>query len=275
MDKQYNIGLIGIGIVGNAIYESLKSKNINVYGYDKYKNGGIGTFSKVIDNDMLFLCLPTPFDSSIKQYDKSCIFEVCKQLVDISYNGIVLIKSTIEIGTMNYLNNTYPLKYIHNPEFLSMKTAIYDVNNQVQIVLGVGSTIKDIDINFVKLFYETYYCNTPISICSYKESECMKIACNSFYAVKVQFFNEIYALCGAVDISYNTVRDLMVGNGWMLEQHTHVPGSDGKLSYGHLCLPKDSNSLNEQMKRLNTPHAVLEATIKERNVMRDDHDNCT
>ena len=41
-----NIGIIGLGFVGNSMYESFKLKGIevnnNLFGYDKYKNGGIG-----------------------------------------------------------------------------------------------------------------------------------------------------------------------------------------------------------------------------------------
>ena len=51
--------------------------------------------------------------------------------------------------------------------------------------------------------------------------------------------------------------------------HTNVPGHDGKISYGGLCFPKDTNALNQYMIKSNTPNKVLEATIKERNKMRD------
>ena len=247
-------------------------KGLLVDCYDKYKN--IGSFEKVIENDILFLCLPTPYDSSLFQYDKSAIYEVCAQLVDVSYNGVVIIKSTIEIGTIDYLLEKYPLKYIHNPEFLTARTAIYDFHHQEHIVLGVCSNVKDEETNHIKSFYETYYFDVPISICSTRESEAMKLCCNCFYATKVQFFNEIYGLCGALDISYNNVKDLMLKNKWISNNHVSVPGPDNKLSFGGLCFVKDVSSLNEQMKRLHIPHAVLEAALLERNSMRDDHDNC-
>jgi hypothetical protein len=65
----------------------------------------------------------------------------------------------------------------------------------------------------------------------------------------------------------------MLNNNWINPMHTVIPGPDGKISYGGLCFPKDTNALNEYMKKLGTPHNVLEACINERNSMRQDHDN--
>lgn len=55
--------------------------------------------------------------------------------------------------------------------------------------------------------------------------------------------------------------------------HTNVPGNDGNISYGGYCFPKDTNALNEYMERMKTPHGVLNAVVKERNTMREDHTN--
>jgi nucleotide sugar dehydrogenase len=274
MERQFKIGVIGVGFVGNAITESLKMKGLVAVGYDKFKDGGIGSFEEVIKNDILFLCLPTVYKNELKEYDKSIIYEVCQQLVDVSYSGIVVIKSTVEIGTTNYLLEKYPLKYIHNPEFLTARTAIYDFHHQEHIVLGVSSKVSLEELTHFKSFYEIYYFNTPISVCTTNESEAMKISCNSFYATKVQFFNEIYAICGKMDISYNAVKDLMLKNKWINPMHCDVPGSDGALSFSGACLPKDLSALNEHMNRLNTPHAVINAALKERNTMRHDNVNC-
>jgi len=102
----------------------------------------------------------------------------------------------------------------------------------------------------------------------------MKIFCNSFYALKVQFFTELYQLCQKNGCDYNIVKDMMLKNNWINKMHTTVPGPDGSLSYGGFCFPKDTNALNEYMKVKNTNNKVLEACIKERNEMRDDHTNC-
>ena len=71
------IGIIGIGCVGNAIKEDFTSKGIEVIIYDKYKNGGIGQFEDTLICDLIFLCLPTPYDYSKKSYNKDSIYNVC------------------------------------------------------------------------------------------------------------------------------------------------------------------------------------------------------
>jgi UDPglucose 6-dehydrogenase len=102
----------------------------------------------------------------------------------------------------------------------------------------------------------------------------MKIFCNCFYSVKIQFFNELYATCQKNGSDYNKVREMMLKNKWIHPMHTTVPGPDGNLSYGGLCFPKDTNALNHYMIRNGIPNKVLNATIEERNEMREDKDNC-
>lgn len=251
------IGIIGKGIVGNAIYEFFKNNEI-IKCYDKYKR--IGKLEDVLICDILFLCLPTPFES--KEYNKKQIYDICEKLR--GYQGLVVIKSTVEPGTCRHLYNTYNLKIIHNPEFLSTRTANQDFINQNHIVIG-----SQIDVSLLVKLYNKYF-NCEISICSWEESECMKLFVNSFYATKIQFFNELYELCQQINCDYNIIRKLMLKNGWIHEMHTLVPGTDGKKSYGGLCFPKDTQALLQFMKRNNTSYKVLESVIEERNKMREE-----
>ena len=61
----------------------------------------------------------------------------------------------------------------------------------------------------------------------------------------------------------------MLNNKWINSNHTSVPGSDGQVSFGGACLPKDINALNQFMIVNNTPNKVVNAVIMERNVMRE------
>ncbi len=97
----------------------------------------------------------------------------------------------------------------------------------------------------------------------------MKIYLNCFYSVKIQFFNELYLLCQKTGTNYENVLDLMLKNNWINPMHTKVPGTDGLLSYGGNCFPKDNNALLQFMKSMDSPCQVLEATINERNIMRN------
>ena len=274
--KNIKIGIIGLGFVGSAMMESFTLNGCSIWAtYDKYKNGGIGSINNLLECDIIFSALPTIYREEIQQYDKQPLEETLEFLKTHNFTGIFVCKSTIEPGTSNDLAIKYGIKIIHNPEFLTARTAFDDFHNQKHIVLGRTLLINNKDIDKLINFYQFYYDKAEISVSTSEESESMKIFCNCFYAVKIQFFNELHVTCNKNGSDYNKVVEMMLKNKWINPMHTNVPGPDGKLSYGGLCFPKDTNALNHYMKRHGLPHKVLNATIEERNEMREDKDNCT
>jgi len=264
------IGIIGIGFVGNAIKTCLENKNIKVLCYDKYKK--YDKFYNILISDIIFLALPTPYCEKNQCFDKSSIIDTCRMLSSFNYNGVVVIKSTVETHTTNILSNKFSsLQFIHNPEFLSAKTAIEDFENQTHIIIGKSYNINYKSLNKLYNFYTTYFPKSDISICSSEESETMKLFVNSFYSVKVQFFNELYDFSIKNKLDFEKIRELMLKNNWINPMHTQVPGPDGKLSYGGACLPKDSKALLSLMKSSNCHYYILQSSIKEQSIMRN---NC-
>lgn len=267
----FRIGIIGLGFVGSSMLESFKLKGHQVVGYDKFKDSD--SFEDCLDTQIIFLALPTQYNEDKKQYDKSCLEEISSILFLNKYQGLVVIKSTVEPLTTMKLSQKYNLKFVHNPEFLSAATALEDFHNQKHIVLGHGPNVPLEELYPLRDFYQHGYPEAEISLCSSTESESMKIFLNCFYSVKIQFFNELFLLCQSMNCDYDTVKDLMLKNKWINPMHTTVPGTDGKLSYGGYCFPKDTNALLQHMKKMKTPCQVLESTIQERNQMRDDNCN--
>lgn len=264
----YTIGIIGVGFVGDALQNSFLKHNLTVIPYDKYKN--IGTFTETLKSDIIFLCLPTLFNTETGEYDKSALDQICNDLHGAHFEGSVIIKSTVEPGTAERLAQKYELHILHNPEFLTARTAREDFHNQRHIVLGTTSMCTAEDLDHVMKFYTQHYPKAEISTCVSWESEAMKIFANSFYAMKVQIFTEFYLLCQKENTDYDTVVKLMLKNGWINPMHTQVPGPDGKISYGGACFPKDTQALLHHMQKLDTPHAVLEACVGECKKMRSD-----
>lgn len=271
------IGISGLGFVGSSMYKSFQLKGLkedeSLFGYDKYKNSGIGCFEDLLKTDILFLALPTQYNYNLGEYDKQPIIQTLEQLEQNKYNGLIVIKSTVEPETTNKLYERFTeLKLVHNPEFLTARTAFEDFHNQTHIVLGKGPNVENIDI--LVDFYRKYYPEAEISISSALESESMKSFVNCFYSVKVQFFTELYSLCQKNGCNYDLVKSMMLKNGWINEMHTTVPGPDGNISYGGLCFPKDTNALLKYIERMESPNEVLKATVQERNSMRNDNENC-
>lgn len=266
------IGVVGIGVVGGAVLTSFQLKMENehtIVGYDKYRS--FDPISEIFDTDVVFLCLPTPYDKSLETYDISSTHEILGVLSEHRYQGIVVIKSTVVPTTCQKLSDQYGLAIIHNPEFLTAKTAFDDFHNQNHIVIGPTSNSPRKSVDTLVELFSRYYPEATISICdNAEESESMKIFCNSFYAAKIQFFNELYLLCRKLGIDFNNVRSMMLKNNWINPMHTLVPGSDGQLSYGGACFPKDTSALLSFMKEEDVDHAVLGAVVSERNIMRKD-----
>ena len=67
---------------------------------------------------------------------------------------------------------------------------------------------------------------------------------------------------------YKEVMRLMIGNGWIHPRHTRVPGTDGLLSYGGKCFPKDTKALLEMMITYSPYYDVLEAVVRENESIR-------
>ena len=271
------IGICGIGFVGNAMMLSYLEKGYkldkSLFIYDKFKDGGMGTFESLMATDLLFLTLPTIYQYDTLSYDKTAIVDSLTNLKAKGYKGCIVLKSTVEPTVTEKLAAEFGLNLVHNPEFLTARTAKEDFHNQKHIVLGRSSVCSDECFNNLVTFYAKNYPDAVISKCTSNESESMKLFSNTFYAVKVQMFTEFYLLCKKTNVDYNTVKDLMLKNGWINPMHTTVPGPDGNISYGGLCFPKDTNALLQYMKSNDVPHEVLEAVIREREDMRDDHHN--
>ena len=93
------LAISGLGFVGNSMLESFLNKKLDVIGYDKYKDIGVGLFKDLLNVDIIFLALPTKFNESTQTYDLSEIIDSCEFLNSEKYNGLVVIKSTVIPGT--------------------------------------------------------------------------------------------------------------------------------------------------------------------------------
>jgi len=264
--------IIGCGFVGSAMAKSFRLRNVEPLGmYDKFKNGGIGSLEECIACPIIFLSLPTLYNHTEREYNKSAIIETLGNLSDKEYKGIVIIKSTVEPGTTDAMSERFPrLHIMHNPEFLSAATAFEDFDSQDHIVIGQGKNCCNEQLQNVHDFYRKYYKDAEISTCRAIESESMKSFVNTFYSIKIEFFNELYLLCKKQGSDFSVVKELMIKNKWINPMHTSVPGHDGKLSYGGACFPKDTNALLQCMKKNGVPHAVLEGCVRERNELRNE-----
>jgi len=232
------IGIIGNGFVGNAVYQNLRDK-VECKVYDVDKNRSLNTLEEVINQEFIFVCVPTPMKSS-GECNLSIINDFFQNLPD-NLTGTFVIKSTVPIGT----TKTYAERHnvIHNPEFLTARNAVNDFANGERNIIG-GDV--ELAVDFSK-FYKKCFPKIPNIIVSSDESEAIKYFSNTFLAYKVAYFNKIYDLCQAVGMDYDRVCQGVTSDSRIGKSHTKVPGIDNDRGFGGTCFPKDLNSLIHQM----------------------------
>ena len=133
------------------------------------------------------------------------IDETCRYLNEMKYNGIVVLKSTVEPQTtkgrlINIILN-YSLFHFY---VLTLLMRI----SPTEAYHHAGSTNLMLMMSICRSSFRNLQ-QHRISICSSTESECTKIFCNTFYS-GTQFFNELYLLCNKLGVEFNAVKEFDV-----------------------------------------------------------------
>ena len=256
------IGIIGFGVVGKAINETLKEK-YDMIKYDKFQT--LNKFEDLIKCDFIFISVPTPFDCAKDKVDLSCVEESVFRLKDINYQGIVLIKSTIPPKTTNRLIKESGLNIVFNPEFLRESTTPNeDFKNQNVVVIGCEN--KEVFEKTKNMYEKVLPEHANYHQTSNLEAEMIKYSQNTILAGRVALANIIYDCCEEVNVEYDKIRKIGFEPFNVIGPHmTQVPGPDGERGYGGKCLPKDINGFNSVF---NNP--ILKEIIKYNYTLRDD-----
>ena len=133
-----NIGVVGLGVVGGAVYEGFKQLDHKVKIHDiKYDT----TILDVVDTEVCFICVPTPSKDS-GQCNTSIVESVVQNLNALNYKGIIAVKSTVTPGTVNRLKKAYSnLTICFVPEFLRERCAVEDfIDNHDLCVIGADDS---------------------------------------------------------------------------------------------------------------------------------------
>ena len=262
-----SIGIIGQGFVGNAVYQKFKNY-YDIKTYDLEPSKSNSTEQEVFNCKIVFVCLPTPMNA-----DGSChISLVSSTLAALNANNktkIVVIKSTIPPGTTAKWNNNYGnLDIIFNPEFLTEANAVSDYEDQTHIILGGPrrSTTK------LKPIFKKAFPQADIIKTNSTYAEMVKYITNSFLATKVSFANEIYQICGGLDIDYDKVIEYATYDERLGKSHWSVPGPDGDFGYGGHCFPKDVKALITVAEDMGLSPEMLQATDSKNYEVRKNRD---
>jgi len=231
------ITIAGYGFVGKAHHELLKDKhNITIYDPELgYKDFG--------EPEAVIVCVSTP-----PRPDGSCemtnVFEVIDRCPDVP----ILIKSTISVEGWDMLVDAFPNRMLNfSPEFLRAKTAVEDLRAMNLMLIGGTSCC----------FWANVF-NVSCEIADPKELILAKYARNSFLALKVAFFNQMYDLCDKLDIEYAAVAHYTTMDNRIGDSHSFITEERG---FGGHCFPKDTNALVKTAERDNVELSILKEAL--------------
>jgi len=222
----------------------------------------------ILNSELSFVCVGTPpkknGDIDIEPL-KRTMNDIGKVLKEKEHH-IIVIRSTIFPGTFEKLKKVLEdisgkkegkdFDLAVNPEFLREGSAIKDFFNPPYIV--VGSNKKEICQKIFEIYKKI---KSKKFIVNEKIAQAIKYVNNSWHALKVTFTNEIASICKALDIDSKKLMGLFCEDKQLnISPYYLNPG----FSYGGSCLPKDTEVLKVNAKKLNLKTPVINS-IQESN----------
>lgn len=258
--------------------ERLKKGNMTIFEpglkeiiLEAEKNGSIEfttEIKKAIDNtDIIFLAIGTPEGEGGKADLKdlyTCVDEISKY---ITTKKIIVVKSTVPIGTCNDIEKILrkkikDIEVLSNPEFLREGNAVNDSLFPERIVIG-GKNIEAIN-SLKKLYLYFEEKGIPFVISNRTTSEMIKYASNAFLAVKISYINELANLAEKVGAN---ISDVSLGMG--LDKRIAPYFLECGPGYGGSCFPKDTKALFEIAKENSEELSIVKSAIESNKRQRE------
>ena len=274
----FRIGIVGRGFVGAAVAHGFSQGvgyDAEIRIYDKDPSKSQNTLEEVVtSSDFVFISVPTPSnkDGSISLK----ILEECLQNIYViaeearAYDAIFLVRSTVVPGTTRNLQNKFPkIKIVFNPEFLTERSAHFDFISQTRFIVGGDpSNVSEVS----KLYKHRFGKIISIIETDFESAELTKYVCNTFFATKISFLNEMRLLSEKVNANWDDVIEGFLGDGRIGHSHSQIPGPDGKLGFGGSCFPKDVQALIKFAEKLSLDLSVLKGTWETNLLVRPEKD---
>jgi UDPglucose 6-dehydrogenase len=212
---------------------------------------------EVAECEFLFICVDTPPTYS-GDADLSRVWTVIDELPDLSGHPIVVMKSTVPVGTGEKVRaglderGLEHVGYVSNPEFLAEGRAVADFMHPDRIVVG---GFEPEDAEAVAALYAEI--DAPVVRSDVNSAEMIKLAANAFLMTRISFINEIANVCEATGADVVKVAE-GVGLDRRLGPHFLKAG----IGYGGSCFPKDSLALKQLASNSGYHFQLLSAVIE-------------
>lgn len=249
------VGIIGLGAVGKGVHSLFPDAAV----YDEPL--GVGTREAINACDVAFVAVPTP-----QGEDGSCDTSIIEDVVSWCEAGIIVLRSTVSVGSTDRLRQESGKRIIFQPEYGPGETPDHpfkDVRDIRWIILG--GPRKD-TVPVADLYKQAFNSNIALHQTDARTAELTKYMENCFLALKVTFCNEFYGMAEALGVDYNEMRELWLLDPRMNRSHTWVLPDD--RGYGGKCLPKDISAMVRTAEQAGYDASLLRATIETNKVLR-------
>lgn len=233
--KKDKIAIIGHGIVGKA-FEDMVKDHYEVVTYDPTENATYPE-EKINNCHLGVICVPTN-----SKEDGSCDTSIVESAIEKLNTKIILIKSTVEPGTIDRLKKSTKKRICFSPEYIGESRYYhpYWIGMKETPFLIVGGEKKD-RLEVISMLEPILGPTKQYFQCTALEAEIIKYMENSFFATKVTFVNEFFDICKTFNADWHTVRE-----GWLLDSRInkmHTSVFENNRGFGGKCYPKDLSAI--------------------------------
>lgn len=213
----------------------------------------------------VFVCVNTPTEMT-GGLNLQFVENACRDVYLYSelsgHVPLLCIRSTVEPGTTQRitekLQNEFPflsaIPTVFLPEFLREATALKDFYDPARFVVGSNDPQFDtylLEVLFKSVIIKPEVVETTIA-------EMIKMADNSFHALKIVFANEIGDLCSHYNVNKFDLMALFVKDKKLNISPSYLrPGAP----YGGSCLPKDVLAINYLASKSGSNNFLLKSII--------------
>ena len=249
------VGIVGYGAVGRGIHQLFPDAVI----YDEPL--GIGERAAINRCQYAFVAVPTP-----KAPDGSCDTSIVESVVAWIEAEIIIIRSTVTVGTTDRLAHTYGKRVIFQPEYGPAETPDHPFNDLRKIRWVILGGERRDTVAAADLYKTTFNADIVIQQTDARTAELTKYMENCFLALKVTFCNEFYDIAARLGVDYNELRELWLLDPRIGRSHTFVmPDNRG---FGGKCLPKDISGMVTAARETGYEPTLLAATIAANEAIR-------
>lgn len=242
------LGIAGYGFVGQA-QELIFKDYYDIIVSDPAK----GHYGDLSHADAIIVCVATP-----QREDGSCHMDNVFDVIDRAPDVPILIKSTISVEGWKMLADL-GCNLTFSPEFLRAAHWQTDALENKDYYFGGTSC------HFWSDLYLRALGDINVTTGYPQDLVAAKALRNSFLALKVSFFNQVYDYCEAHGLDYEEVAKTIGNDSRIGHSHTQVNKERG---YGGHCFPKDVRAVIKSGQAYNARLTLLEEADAYNNAIR-------